>query len=234
MRRIIINASDVAALAGYNPYTTKDQAMIKVLHRNPFLCPNKEVKIYSSYVEEKLSRLPVEEKKEINLLLDGVKNSLQKSIEESQEEQSRKIIKEIIKTTPSLAFLEDCMEQDIRIKRGILREKGSLNNLLCKSNDVLHILYIGHDVWIHGRIDGLTDNGTIVETKNRRSRFFEEIPLYEKVQMEVYMKMLNKEECLHVQNFNGEQKQVLYKKDPTLFSDCTEKVLDFIKNYSHI
>ena len=59
--KIIINASDVASISGYNPYVTEKEILEKILLKNSFLNPSIKVKKINSYTEEKLSKLIPEE-----------------------------------------------------------------------------------------------------------------------------------------------------------------------------
>lgn len=69
-----------------------------------------------------------------------------------------------------------------------------------------------------GRVDGVTADGTLVEIKNRRSRIFDDIPFYEKVQLECYMRIFNASKIYLVQhlrrkNSGLKQKISLVKRD---------------------
>ena len=84
---------------------------------------------------------------------------------------------------------------------------------------------------IVGKIDGISSNGkTLVETKQRRNCFFECIPVYEKVQLECYLWLTGIEQAIHVQNYNGEQKHMLYKSDPVLWSQIQSRLEAFVKS----
>ena len=53
---------------------------------------------------------------------------------------------------------------------------------------------------IGGRIDGLTEDNQLIEMKNRQFRIFPQVPIYEKVQLHVYMYLLDKDDCQLIQN----------------------------------
>jgi hypothetical protein len=79
---------------------------------------------------------------------------------------------------------------------------------------------IGKDfTWVlGGRVDGVTADGTLVEIKNRRSRIFDDIPFYEKVQLECYMRIFNAPKIYLVQHLRRKkaglkQKISLVKRD---------------------
>lgn len=59
---------------------------------------------------------------------------------------------------------------------------------------------------LFGRLDGLRDDGVVVESKFRKNRLFGFIPKYEKIQIMAYM-ALTKVSCAElVENFQGEQR----------------------------
>lgn len=83
---------------------------------------------------------------------------------------------------------------------------------------------VGKDfTWVlGGRVDGVTADGTLVEIKNRRSRIFDEIPFYEKVQLECYMRIFNAPKIYLVQHLRRKktglkQKISLVKRDDFLW-----------------
>ena len=59
---------------------------------------------------------------------------------------------------------------------------------------------------LYGRLDGLRDDGVVVESKLRKNRLFGFIPDYERIQLMAYM-ALTKVSCAElVENFQGEQR----------------------------
>ena len=86
---------------------------------------------------------------------------------------------------------------------------------------------------IRGKIDGLQDNGaTLVEVKNRRNRVFDCIPVRERVQMEVYMRMpkLALEHAVLVQHCKGTHMATPYKRDDRLW----DRVIDGLRRYAAV
>jgi hypothetical protein len=80
-----------------------------------------------------------------------------------------------------------------------------------------------------GKIDGLTDDGNLVELKNRQYRFFSKIPEYELVQVHAYMYLLDKTECTLVQCFKKE-----FRKDQVYFdNDYWNKIMCLLETFSN-
>ncbi|MCH9712641.1 MAG: hypothetical protein K0U20_08475 [Proteobacteria bacterium] len=69
-----------------------------------------------------------------------------------------------------------------------------------------------------GYVDGITEDA-IVEIKNRIRRFFTFIPEYEQIQLQAYMQVLDMNKAIHIQQFNGEQRQETVDRDEELW-DC--------------
>lgn len=65
---------------------------------------------------------------------------------------------------------------------------------------------------VGGRVDGLTDD-RVVEVKNRMRRFFNRVPLYEFIQIQVYLQLTGRGEAVLVQHFNGQQQEEVVRKD---------------------
>jgi hypothetical protein len=58
----------------------------------------------------------------------------------------------------------------------------------------------GRRFGVGGRIDGLLSDGTLVEIKNRQNQIFKKVPLYERIQLETYMRLTDITRAKHVQH----------------------------------
>ena len=85
------------------------------------------------------------------------------------------------------------------------------------------VLYKFH---ISAKIDGLQDN-ILIEVKNRRNRLFTKIPEYEKIQMEIYLRILNLDTAKLVQNFNDTSSELLYNADDVLWDYIIDNLYKF-------
>jgi len=61
------------------------------------------------------------------------------------------------------------------------------------------------------------DMRAIVEIKNRRSRLFGRVPMYERVQVEAYMRMYEVDRAAHVESFRGEERVTWLERDDALW-----------------
>ena len=135
--------------------------------------------------------------------------------------------------------LETNIKQDLRMERGNIKEDKNLDNTQRKKNIVIagrneeiyeKILYIDPNklfkIILRGKVDGMNDE-YVVETKNRTKRLFNMIPDYEKVQLNAYMFLVEKEKSLHIENYNDTSNEVEYDFDKLFWDECSEKIFEF-------
>ena len=254
MNKITIIASELAIITGHNKYEKIQKAIDAVLNRS------KIVKKYipKSKIEESLlslsdkdlkcikNELKIDEKSSLKQVENMIKQQvLTKSLNENiTEDQSKKKADDVLKSMPTLnKCLESSVKQDLRMKRGNIKEDKNLDKTQQKRNIVidsrnsqmyekeLHIDPEGrYIVFIRGKVDGMNDE-YVVETKNRTKRLFNMIPDYEKVQLNAYMFMTGKEKALHIECYNEEQNSVEYDFDKLFWDDCLDKVIDFTNTH---
>ena len=254
MQRIVIVASELSIITGHNKYENIQKAIDSVLNRSNIL----KKYIPKSKVEETLLNLKdkdfIKIKKELKLSddtsLKEVENIIKKqvmgqSLDSSlSEEQSKEILNNVLKSMPTLSkCLEGSVKQDLRMKRGNIKEDNNLDKTEKKSNIVItdrnsqmyeKLLYKDpnerYQVILRGKVDGMNDE-YVVETKNRTRRLFNMIPDYEKVQLNAYMFMTGKEKAIHIECYNDQQNQTEYGFDKLFWKDCVDKVIEFTNNY---
>jgi len=74
-----------------------------------------------------------------------------------------------------------------------------------------------HASWsICGRLDATMDS-RIVEIKNRTRRFFDRVPMYERAQLECYMRIKDADDCLLVQQLGGDIRESDVERDDSLW-----------------
>ena len=259
MNKITIIASELAIITGHNKYENIQKAIDAVLNRS------KIVKKYipKSKIEESLlslsdkdlkcikNELKIDEKSSLKQVENMIKQQvLTKSLNENiTEDQSKKKADEVLKVMPTLnKCLETSVKQDLRMRRGNIKEDSNLNKTQQKRNITIDSrnskmyekeLYCDpnkqFNIIIRGKIDGMNDE-YIVETKNRTKRLFNMIPDYEKVQLNAYMFMTGKEKALHIECYNEDQNSVEYDFDKLFWDDCLDKVVNFTNDHivSHL
>jgi hypothetical protein len=128
-------------------------------------------------------------------------------------------------------------------ERGKSHEEGSLNrvqktlNTVIKNrNSTFYKRYIEYETkagtskfMLGGKVDGITEEGALVEVKNRQNRIFPTMPLYEKCQIHAYMFLTGIEECRFVQSFKGQDVESLESFSPDFWEEVRAKCVDFVR-----
>lgn len=254
MNKIIIIASELSIITGHNKYENIQKAIDCVLNRSGIVKKH----IPKSKIEESLLSLTDEQlvsiKQELKLKEDTTIQNIETAIKQQvlsrsfneniTEEESKNKADSVLKSMPALnKCMETSIKQDLRMKRGNIKEDKNLNKTEIKKNIVIDSrntkLYekeLYHDeeknysIILRGKVDGMNDE-YIVETKNRTRRLFNMIPEYEKVQLNAYMFITDKRNALHIECYNEEQNTVEYGFDESFWEDCVKKVIDFTNEY---
>lgn len=147
----------------------------------------------------------------------------------------------------NLKTIADEARTYINTKRGTQGEDRIINDYekasgekVSKRNEKLYYITVGN-VLIGGRIDGFVQkSNTLLEVKRRRNRFLG-FPKYEKIQCEVYLRMLGLTSCTHVEEFDGRQKPREYTSNPELWKQVTSGLSAFedlyateVENFSRV
>lgn len=183
--RIKVNASNVAALIGKNPFKTREDALNEVLIDNGLLQEDEEA---VALIEE----VKLACKHETDLVC---QSKTQSELEENIRVYERKV-KTIAKGDSPVVL----HALGLAVKeRGTRTEEESTNKLEVSSGVAIHSrnarCYVYHvpssDIVIAGRTDGLQGEDTVIETKTRR-RFWKSPPEYDMIQLRCYMKLTNR------------------------------------------
>ena len=114
----------------------------------------------------------------------------------------------------------------------IMKYESTHNTKIKHNNDKPY--YINRDNYcICGKIDGITEDGVLIEIKNRESKLYYELYEREKIQLMIYMKMLGVNVCKLVERCNGEQNEIIVEYDDKYFNNILDQlnsVADIIKN----
>lgn len=91
---------------------------------------------------------------------------------------------------------------------------------------------------ICGKVDGFVKIGEeeyLIEVKNRQNRFFRDIPIYEKVQIMIYMFLTGTKKAIHIQKYNGSIKHEIFDTiDHIIWNNVIERlgiITNFIEEY---
>jgi hypothetical protein len=174
-------------------------------------------------------------------------------VEHSTPDSIREDITNLAEQSKNILEDNDVLIEDLKsfvlTERGKISENDSLNRLE-KSNNTkirernqkffkrtIHFENeegIPDKFIIGGRVDGITEDGCLVEVKNRQYKIFNHIPIYEKVQIHTYMFLTGITECKYVQSFKGVDIEEVIKFDYSFWEMVKEKSIQFIKTVSCI
>ena len=249
MTTVRVNASEIAVITGHNTYQNLEELKEKILIRNRL----KQGVLIKNDVQKKLLSIQDEKilkqiKKELQLPDTTTKKELEKHIHKKyiapltatkKEQDSHKQLETLLETLPvTKKLLSKCAYTDLIKKRGSVNEQKSLQAsekknkvIITDRNSTLYYKPLFEDasccVILQGKIDGMIDNDTVVESKNRARRLFYKIPAYEKVQLEAYMFLTETEKALHIENYNETTNESYYYHDETFWNECKEKIVEF-------
>ena len=149
----------------------------------------------------------------------------------------RKGLASVLKSEPSVAkrlpgALRQAAVSEVNCNQGRSAEKRDVDAAQASTGHAIKFrnakmkyarVYVTRNVAVDtgGRIDGFAsddDGDYIVESKRRTSRFLG-IPEYERVQIELYMRLFGVDRCLHVETLGGEQRKTWIFPSPALLAD---------------
>ena len=253
IRIISLPASKVAAMVGKNPYCKVSEIYdemkcritgekVKTLNDSETLNKKELIKLFKNLNPNKIM-------KPEDLNLERILKLSCKSAIKCKTTTECLVIEKDIKEKIANIFPEknlklvgEFITKDINTNRGTINENKIIQNYnkrhfttITDNNSQLYkyplvdikdsdgVLYKFH---ISAKIDGLQDN-ILIEVKNRRNRLFTKIPTYEKIQMEIYLRILNLDTAKLVQNFNDTSSELLYNTDDVLWNYILDNLYKF-------
>lgn len=214
---LCIFVSEVASLIGKNKYKHVDEAIKVVIDRNN----GKKADNTDEYI------------------LDNIQDNVLKSelIRATNMINTENESVEIVKNACKLYDVNyNETEGIVRRIRGNKREIQSLDEEnVVTTQQIVTKKIEGEKMYlkVFGKVDGITRNGTIIETKNRRYRLFDEIPIYEKVQLEMYMWCNADKQIIHKQKYNDVSDVIHYYSDEKLLNEIFDKLDSLCKNIEY-
>jgi hypothetical protein len=220
---IYYHSSKVASILGINYYTNIEEYLnlfIDYLYKyqedlkendidkNAIKFCSKEQNITN-----KLNKAGINEDKQKEILDIYTNSDTIKNVDELHSE-TKKIEKILSKLTPAETnkILPD-IQSKLNCSYGTNNEDNAIklytkltNNEVYECNDKLLKIEC-NNFYICGKIDGKTminDKEYIVEIKNRKNRFFDNIPKYENIQLILYTKLCNNNDICFIQKLSKE------------------------------
>ena len=125
----------------------------------------------------------------------------------------------------------------VHTERGRIKEKASLDRTeITMKRPILQrnsryfktrIPYGSKELQLGGRVDGITEDGCLIEVKNRMYRVFSTIPVYEQVQIHAYMVLTCINSCQFVQSFKDQETTESVSFDHTFWDDVVTRLQSF-------
>lgn len=98
-------------------------------------------------------------------------------------------------------------------------------NTKSRKDNTLYKKFINDNIYIVGLIDS-KDDEHVIEHKRRMKRIFQWIPLYEKIQIHVYMWLLGLKKTKLVQTYKDEIKETIIEYDELFMEDILDTIVE--------
>ena len=246
---LTIRASDVAACIGKNPYKSVEEMLNIYVNKCKGDNLDHSFDISKEDLEKLIEVVSPTRKKELELCDNDtdynllhqhiIKDISRESVKAKNNNESKIIENKLTENIPEVC--KKCIKTEINTKRGIVYENKNLNNyeknnnksVKSRNSKIYYIKILTKEDFIlriSGKVDGIEGEGddqVLIETKNRRKRLFDDIPVYEKVQMCVYMKMTGIQTSKLLQYYDDEESVIDYDFDKDYWNEIEQKLLNF-------
>jgi len=233
-RRVIIKASEVAAVIGMNNYKKPEEVLDDMWKKY-------SPETFKGQTKDERQKAALNSSRTAVAVYDLVMNEVPKNSDEVRKLVSITIsavneVKDL--TQGQKAIVGEHMRKMLYTTHGTRSEDTTADldeaNLL-KDNSFYEYRVAsieGTEYVIVGRIDRyqLKEDGTkvLVEIKNRTRRLFNKLMGYENIQVQTYLQMMNLNEARLIEQFNNERKSYDINRDESLW---TEKVIPSLREF---
>ena len=227
-----INASEVAALVGKNPYKSQDEAIQDCWNRNKKGLPPLEImrakKICNKNkeIEKAYEQMNAANKKDEDI----IKKDFQKDMDTLKGERTQAV--------DEVKALEKVGNSKFNTNFGTRRETNigkTYEEVTGMSVDKPNKKYLWDIVpecaVVVGKFDGFAEDGTLVEIKQRTRRLFGEVREYENVQVHVYMKMAEVETAQLVEKYEDKLMVHDIQYDDDFMCEIESELENVVNNY---
>lgn len=229
-------ASELAAAVGMHRYVTPSEVLIKKWQRH-------DPQGYAAAVERVGMETPLD-REDVQRVLQSV--PVASTADEAL--QVHKTFQETVKalglTPEQTAVVQEEVRKTVFTEYGTAAEKSALDlfnehmGLDAQPDGVCYLADIAKDVTLVGRIDAKTPDGHVVEIKNRMRRLFGSPPLYERVQVQAYLKLLGSPKGYLVEVLRGKQLDFqvheILRDDDFFEGEVVPKVVEFAGLYDEV
>jgi len=233
---LYIHTSKIANILGYNKYLTQEKYIELFLdylykykdelkeydeNKNNITILNSEEK-YKKIINKVINDSNDENKDQIQKILNNNINNTEHLLKNTED--INLLINELNYDNKEKNKIKKEIERNINCNYGLntenigIKKYEELTNLkVYNSNTELYSLDMKY-YKICGKVDGFCKKDNIeyiFEIKNRKNKIFTDIPIYEKIQLLIYTKLLNNNNIIFVQNIDNNIK------------------IDYLKNYNN-
>ncbi len=236
VRRVVIKASDVAACVGLHSYKSRGEVMDDMWKKNYPVT-------FTGETREDRNLRAVEESKEAKNMLNAVLTLKPKNSDEVKE--LVQVSCDLIKASEKMSKEQKAMVCD-HIRKMVYTTHGTnaedttadLDEAELHKDDNFYTHTVinikGTSYEIVGRIDRyqLMEDGSkqLVEIKNRAKGLFNKVRIYEMIQVQTYLQMLDLKDARLIEQFNNERKHYMIERDQTSWDENIHpKLIEFCK-----
>jgi hypothetical protein len=203
-----------------------------------------ETGVYGIVYHNPSTRNALRERESIKKTLEGLPTAVATHVSEALHADSESLpdkMERLVKEVPGDAQVVSDISSYVRTERGKCQEGPSLDRYQASvgkisqrngqyykktipfGTEATDVLQLG------GRVDGITEDGKLVEMKNRQYRMFSFIPTYEKVQVHAYMFLTGILECHLVQSYKGKEVSSVVPFEESFWDDIVKLLRNFAK-----
>lgn len=239
MRRIMLFASEIAAIAGRHPYKPRREALLGLLKRSaPEIYAERNFESTDDVAEKIL-----EKSQDLQKHLENVKASIADPTDVSSALKAAKelvptnvsptearVVAEKIRSTVFTSLGTNCESNVYAKLSGLIgTDVQKTDKLLKKQLGVLP--KSGIAVWVCGRLDALGVDGRVIEIKNRVRRLFGQVPEYERIQVLTYLFLTDAKEAVLVEAFKDQYGTYDIPWDSGAWTDIQNDLFSGIDNF---
>lgn len=234
---LVVHASELAACVGLNRYRpVADAAIVLFSRMNP------------SVYEAAMARNALREKESIERTLEQIPGAIaavKEAVEAAPDDLGSRIDDLIKDVGGDNQVSAADLTSLVYTERGKNAEESSLDRVqdswkkqITQRNTKYYKKQLSYGgeryLLLGGRVDGITDDGELVEVKNRQRRIFSSVPIYEKVQVHAYMYLTDIKECKLVQSFKGSDVITKITFDDQFWNDVRNRLTIFATRMDHL
>lgn len=232
MDRVVIKASDVAAIIGQNKFKSTDEVFNDMWKK--YSPENFNSKTKLDLAEESLARSDIAKEVFGNASTKRARDSddAQKTFKEAET----KINSDSKLSTEDKVRVIDHLKTKVYTNHGTNTEDETARRtgLDLKRDDAFHTLHIGEyndrEYVVVGRVDRIETqpdgSKVLVEIKNRTKTLFRKVYPSEMIQIQVYLEMLDLEKAKLIEQFNKQVNTMEVKRDRHMFENEIMKGLE--------